>query len=124
MNPYQVILNPTAGNGNGARALPRIEAALVRQNIHYDLTCTQYTGQAIELARQAVQDHAEVIVAAGGDGTLNEVVNGLMQARNSANRRQADRLPAIGVLCVGRGNDFAGSVGIPENLEQACQLLK
>ncbi len=119
MNPYQIILNPVSGHGNGARKLPAIEAALARQGIAYDLTCTEQRGHAIELAAQAAQAGAEVIVSAGGDGTLNEVLNGVMRGR-----RSADAQPAIGVIGVGRGNDLAGSIGIPADLEQACILLK
>jgi len=119
MKPYQVILNPTAGHGNGARALPMIRASLARHNIAYDLTWTERAGHAIQLARQAAQDGVETIVSAGGDGTLNEVVNGLLQLPNFGGL-----LPDIGVLCVGRGNDYAGSVGIPADLDQACRLLK
>jgi diacylglycerol kinase (ATP) len=119
MNPYRVILNPAAGHGNGARALPAIETALARQALAYDLVHTQYRGHAIELAARAVQEGVEVIVSAGGDGTLNEVVNGVIQSR-----RSADSQPAIGVLCVGRGNDLAGSIGIPSDLELGCKLLK
>lgn len=119
MPPYTVILNPTAGHGNGLRARPLLQAALARQEIRYDLLCTEHPGHATLLARQAAQDGAGVLVAAGGDGTLNEVVNGLMQSALPPQSR-----PLVGVLCVGRGNDFAASAGIPQDLPQACQLLK
>jgi diacylglycerol kinase (ATP) len=114
-----VILNPAAGHGNGARALPLIEAALTQHQIEYDLVKTERPGHAIELARQAANDGVEVIISAGGDGTLNEVVNGLMESRQSV-----EHLPCVGVLGVGRGNDFSGSIGIPDDLDQACRLLK
>ena len=76
-------------------------------------------GHAIQLARQAALDGYEVIVAAGGDGTVNEVLNGLMEARTESKNR-----PALGVLCCGRGNDFAPCVNIPEDLPGAFQVLK
>lgn len=119
MKPIRVILNPTAGHGNGARLLPAIEAALTRHTLDYDLVSTSYRGQAIELTGQAVQDGVEMIVAAGGDGTLNEVVNGLMRSKLAGSK-----VPALGVLCAGRGNDFSGSIGIPMDLDLACDLLK
>jgi diacylglycerol kinase (ATP) len=119
MKPIRVILNPAAGHGNGARLLPSIEAALTRHALDYDLVCTDRPGHAIELASQAVQDGVELIVAAGGDGTLNEVVNGLMRSGQTDGHQ-----PAIGVLCAGRGNDFSGSIGIPEDIDLACKLLK
>jgi diacylglycerol kinase (ATP) len=119
MKPIRVILNPAAGHGNGARLLPLIEAALTRQELEYEMVRTDYPGHAIELSGQAVRDGVGLIVAAGGDGTLNEVVNGVMNSRTTGGRQ-----PTLGVLCAGRGNDFSGSIGIPANIDLACQLFK
>ena len=119
MKPVRVILNPAAGHGNGAHLLPAIEASLTRHALDYDLVCTGHPGHAIQLAGDAIRDGVELIVAAGGDGTLNEVVNGLMRSKLAGGPQ-----PTLGVICAGRGNDFSGSVGIPEELDQACQLLK
>jgi YegS/Rv2252/BmrU family lipid kinase len=119
MKPIRVILNPAAGHGNGARLLPSIEAALTKNGLDHDLVCSDRPGHAIELTSQAVRDGVEMIVAAGGDGTLNEVVNGLMRSKLTGGH-----LPVLGVLCAGRGNDFSGSIGIPEDLDLACKLLK
>jgi YegS/Rv2252/BmrU family lipid kinase len=96
-----------------------IEAALLREGLDASLEVTARHGHAIELACQAAQEGAKIVVAAGGDGTLNEVVNGLMSSG-----LQAENLPALGVLCAGRGNDFAGSLGIPEDVEEGCRLIK
>jgi len=60
----------------------------------------------------------DVIVAAGGDGTANEVINGLMEAKQAGQHSAA-----LGVLCIGRGNDFAHGVGVPYDLEYACRML-
>jgi len=119
MNPIRVILNPAAGHGNGAKLLPSIETALKANALDYDLVPTDHPGHAIELTSRAIHESVEMIVAAGGDGTLNEVVNGLMQSKLAGGLQ-----PVLGVLCAGRGNDFAGSIGIPEDLDQACKLLK
>ncbi len=118
MKPYRVILNPAAGHGNGARCKTSIQQLLAAQGLDYDLACTEHPGHAVEITRQAVQAGVEVIVSAGGDGTLNEVINGLMLSRGVG-----VSLPAVGILGVGRGNDFGGSLGIPANLEAACRLL-
>ena len=115
---YKIILNPTAGHGNGLHALPQIEQLFTQHNVSYNLVRTERPGHAIELTRQAIQDGYEVIVAAGGDGTVNEVVNGLVQSK-----LEGKTIPPLGVLCVGRGNDFAGSVGIPTELEVGFQAL-
>ena len=118
MKHYQVIVNPAAGHGNGLKAIPSIQNLFSKHGLDYQLTRTERSGHAIELTSQAIAAGCDVLVAAGGDGTVNEVVNGLMQARQAGLPT-----PVLGVLSVGRGNDFAGSVGIPENLEQACQAL-
>jgi diacylglycerol kinase (ATP) len=108
---YKIILNPSAGNGNGLKALPKIEQLCKDRQLSFDLVRTERVGHGIELTRQAVQDGFAVVVAAGGDGTVNEALNGLMQAR-----QDGLPMPPLGVLCVGRGNDFAGSLGLAEDL--------
>jgi len=115
---YKVIVNPAAGSGAAARALPRLQQLLSGSGLDFDLVCTERARQGIELAREAALAGFDVVVAAGGDGTANEVINGLMEARQSGGPS-----PAMGVLCIGRGNDFAASVGIPYELERGCQAL-
>lgn len=124
MNAY-IILNPTAAKGAAGKARPEIEAALVRHGIEASIVLTERPGHAIELARQAARDGRPLVVAAGGDGTTNEVVNGLMLARADAPSSAAIRPngTALGVLPVGRGNDFAYGAGIPDTLEPACDAL-
>jgi diacylglycerol kinase (ATP) len=116
--PYKIILNPAAGNYNGQKAQPRIEQLLKQHNLGYDLTRTEHPGHGIELTKQAIKEGYSVIVAAGGDGTTNEVVNGLMQCK-----LEGLSLPALGILCAGRGNDFPGSLGLPEDLEGGVETL-
>ena len=118
MTHYKIIANPTAGGGSGARAIPRLKQILTNRQMDFDLVISQHAGHAIDLARQAAQDGCEVIVAAGGDGTVNEVVNGMMDAYHAG-----AKLPTLGVICIGRGNDFAGSARIPAGLESGCQTL-
>jgi diacylglycerol kinase (ATP) len=115
---YRVILNPVSGRGEGARSFSLIEAHLNRLALSYSIRLTERPSHAIELAEQAVQEGCDVVVAAGGDGTVNEVVNGLMHAKESGSGSAA-----LGVLSVGRGNDFAFGAGIPHDLEKASQIL-
>jgi diacylglycerol kinase (ATP) len=117
-NTYKIILNPIAGNGNGLKASPQIEKLLNQHNLNFDLVHTERVGHGIELTRQAVKDGWNTIIAAGGDGTVNEVINGLMLCK-----QEGLTIPPLGVLCVGRGNDFAGSMGIPANLEVGVGAL-
>jgi YegS/Rv2252/BmrU family lipid kinase len=118
MTIYKIIVNPTAGRGEGERAIPQIESLLKAQGLHFDMVPTERPWHAAELAQQAAADGHEVVVAAGGDGTANEVLNGLVRARQEGVGRSA-----MGVLCVGQGNDFAFGMGIPTDLEEACHLL-
>ena len=118
MTRYKVILNPESGSGTGARSEQRLVNELDQLKFDYDFTRTEERGHAIQLARQAAVDGYDVIVAAGGDGTVNEVINGLLQAED-----EGHPLRALGVICVGRGNDFADGVGIPADLEEACAVL-
>ena len=119
MNRYRIIVNPVSGRGTGERAIPRIEQLLGQHGLRFDLVCTERPWHAAELAEQAANDGYDVVVAAGGDGTANEVLNGLMRAKANG---AADGV-AMGVLCVGRGNDFAFGAGAPFDLEDGCRAL-
>jgi diacylglycerol kinase (ATP) len=114
---YEIIVNPVAGSGAGARALPRIERLLADHGLHFNLVITNSPGHAVALAREASL-RGKIVVAAGGDGTANEVINGLMEAKPLGGA-----LPALGVLGVGRGSDFAHGVGVPQDLAEACRVL-
>jgi YegS/Rv2252/BmrU family lipid kinase len=118
MRRHKIIANPSAGGGAAARAIPRLERLLTRCGLNLDIVCTAQPWHAAELAREAALDGYDVVVAAGGDGTANEVLNGLMEAKQTGTQA-----PALGVLSIGRGNDFAHGVGVPKDLEQACRVL-
>ena len=115
----KIIANPAAGGGAGARSIPRIEQLLSELGLAYNLVRTQARGHAVELARTAAIEGWPVIVAAGGDGTANELINGLMEAREETPGPR----PALGVLGIGRGCDFAHTIGVPHDLEAACRVL-
>jgi diacylglycerol kinase (ATP) len=110
----RIILNPAADKGRAGTLVPAVRAELQSRGIHADIMLTEYPGHAIQLATQAARDGAGTVVAAGGDGTVNEVLNGLMAV---------EARPAMGVLPIGRGNDFAFGVGIPDDLTGACDAL-
>ncbi len=118
MEKYLIIANPTAGGGSARRAIPEIIRLLDATGMDYQLEQTESSGHAIELAEEAALAGCEVVVAAGGDGTVNEVLNGLMRAE-----KRGASPAAMGVLSIGRGNDFAHGVGIPNNPEDAIRVL-
>lgn len=77
---------------------------------------TLYSGHAIKLAQEATQQNFDCILSAGGDGTLNQVLNGMLLDN------QAD-LPGLAIIPLGSGNDFAGSCGLKEDVHQLISLL-
>ena len=115
--PIKIILNPIAGRGYGARSEPVVRQYLEEEGLDFDLVCTDGPWHAAELAQQAASEGFEIVVAAGGDGTTNEVVNGLMAAS------QDGRASILGVIPVGSGSDFANNVGVPAELRGACRTL-
>ncbi len=117
MPKFIIILNPWAGRGAGRRDKARIEAALAEHGLTYDLALTDRPGDATEIARRAADTH-DVIVAAGGDGTVQEVVNGLMQAAGGA------RPPTLGIVPIGSGDDFTYALGFKRHaVEEAVKRL-
>lgn len=101
----KIILNPMANMGKAWRAADDLRP-IVAEYGHADWSGTVYPTHAIELARQAGEQGYDLVVAMGGDGTVHEVVNGLMQA-------PAEKRPVLGVVPVGSGNDFAHAIGVP-----------
>jgi YegS/Rv2252/BmrU family lipid kinase len=83
-----------------------------------DLVLTQGPGHALSLGRQAAEQGRSLVISAGGDGTLNETLNGIMQVPANGQDR-----PALAVLPVGRGNDFAFGLRIPADIVGACDTL-
>jgi YegS/Rv2252/BmrU family lipid kinase len=117
MPKYTFIVNPISGRGAGYRSIPTIESFIKLHALDAKIITTDYAGHAIRLA----QEHApksEIIVAVGGDGTSNEIINGLMQIIASLPHQ-----PAMGVISIGRGNDFAYGAGIPIGLENRLRAL-
>jgi diacylglycerol kinase (ATP) len=114
----KVILNPYA-NRWGARAkLAAVEAALQASQIPFDLTITEGPGDGIDTAKEAATMGYESVVAVGGDGTISEVVNGLLAAASD----DASTVP-LGIIPIGTANDFSDMVNIPRNLLAAAQII-
>jgi diacylglycerol kinase (ATP) len=118
MTKYMVVLNPISGRGSGKRQSTTIKETLENLGVEFTLIQTEKPWHAAELAQQAVEEGYDVVVAAGGDGTSNEVLNGLMIASESSGHQTA-----MGFISVGQGNDFAYGVGVPADLTEACRVL-
>jgi diacylglycerol kinase (ATP) len=115
----EFIVNPIAGQGSGKLALPEINRLAIEKSMDFDIVSTEHAGHAIDLAREAALAGYEYIIAVGGDGTSNEVLNGLMQAWN-----QGYRGTKMGIIGIGRGNDFAYGFGIPSGLLPGFQVIQ
>lgn len=118
MPRFAMIVNPISGRGAGEKAVPEIKRAMAVFGLDFEIQRTNYPWHAVELTRQSIASGFDTVVGVGGDGTTNEVINGLMLAKE-AGLGQA----AMGVLAVGRGNDFAFSMGIPLGIEAGCRAL-
>jgi len=116
--PMVVVLNPYSGRGRAGKVREQVNHALRSASITYTLVETTGVGDAIALARQARLDGHQTVVAAGGDGTISEVVNGLAQAAGATGP-----VGTLGVLPLGSGNDFADMVGLPRDLTAAARTL-
>jgi len=112
----KVIVNPVAANGAVGRRWPRIRQFLLEQGAHFDAELTRAPGHATELAREAVAQGYETIVCVGGDGTLNEVLNGLVTEKGV-------EPVSLGIIPGGTGSDFRRTVGIPPSYQEACLVL-
>ena len=107
----KIILNPMADMGN-AWTVANDLRPIIAEYGNADWSGTVYPTHATELAKQAGEDGYDMVIAMGGDGTVHEVVNGLMQI-------PAVRRPVMGVVPVGSGNDFAHSINIPMQSDYA-----
>ena len=113
----QVILNPTAGRGYGARIAPVIEDELARLDADYALVVTSSSDHVVRMVRQAMDDGFDTIVAAGGDGTTHEVVNAMLS------HSDGQLVGTLGCIPAGSGNDFAEMNGAPRDVAEACRLI-
>ena len=97
--PNLLIFNPIAGNGRAQAHWPLVERALLEAGVHFDVVTTSAPLEARELAQQAPQKYSQII-AVGGDGTIHEIVNGLMRASE-----EHETIP-LGIVPLGNGDDF------------------
>jgi len=107
----KLILNPMSDMGHGWKVAETLRP-IVAAHGQADWSGTVYPTHAVELARQAGLDGYDMVIAVGGDGTVHEVINGLMQVPEK-------KRPILGIVPAGSGNDFAHAIGVPDDPEQA-----
>ena len=115
---WTVIHNPKSCSGKGAKHWPEIERLLQSAAVEFEVLQTDYAGHAILLAKDAIAGGARHLIAVGGDGTVNEVLNGIFQ--------QSD-VPSTEIVLtqipIGTGNDWRRTVGIPKDYAGCVKLL-
>lgn len=115
--PYaRVIVNPAAGAGRTAKIWPQISSWLNKVGLSFEHEITESPGHAIELAKSAVERGYELVVSVGGDGTINEIVNGLYESGSIKD-------VMLGIISAGTGSDYIRSLGLPCHFKEACQRL-
>ena len=108
---YEIIINPVAGKQNIKKTYKIIDDIFDANGVSYNIYVTERPGDAIEKCRKIAKG-TDAVIAVGGDGTVNEVVNGLVGTNT-----------LFGVIPVGTGNDFARSINLSLNLKQACEQI-
>ena len=113
----KVILNPYANRWRAGSRLDEVRDAFSAVSLQPDIIQTTHPGEAITLAETAVAQGYDAVVAAGGDGTLSEVANGLLRAAG-----KGATVP-FGILPIGTANDFSDMVALPRDLVAAAQVV-
>ena len=116
----KVILNPYSNRWKARARWPEAEAALKAAGVDFELVVSERPGHIVELSEQAVRQGFSPIIAAGGDGTIGEVVNGMAHAANS----EKELLGPLGILPLGTANDLVYNLGLPLELQAAAQVIK
>lgn len=117
-NHWLVILNPHAGSGRGQKDQPEIIRLLDKSELSYRLAVSDYPKHTIQLTIHAIADGYRKIIVAGGDGTLNEVVNGIF-LQTICSPEEIN----VGVIPVGTGNDWIKTFGIPNDYNAALKII-
>ena len=126
MPTIKVILNPVSGRGAGRQAAEVIHKTLTEAKATFEIVETTEQRSAVAQAAQAVREGWDIIAVAGGDGTGNEVLNGIIEASLGTPGWDAGEpaAGALGLIPIGTGNDFAWCMGVPiGDVAAACRVL-
>jgi YegS/Rv2252/BmrU family lipid kinase len=118
--PAKVILNPYAGRWMALQRRGEAESALREAGVDFELVVTDGPGHGVQLAAEAVRQGFSLIISAGGDGSISEVVNGMEIAGRELGQA---RLATLGVLPLGTANDLMVNLKLPLELPAAAQLI-
>jgi len=118
-NEWLVVVNPNAGNGKGKKEWPVISGLLKKHELDFSVEFTESKGHATEIAAKSIREGVRNIITVGGDGTLNEVLNGVIKC----NVCPAEEI-TLAIIPVGTGNDWGRMFGISCEYESAVQTIK
>lgn len=113
-----IIVNPVSASGQTSVRWPVLQNLLEQESFDFEVTPTTGPGTATDLARKAIHEGYEMVVAVGGDGTINEVTNGFFK-----NGKPINPEAVLGILCVGSGGDFIKTMQIPREPQLAVKRL-
>ena len=109
----RLIVNPTAGAGRTAKKWPYIKALLKNTGLRFEHDITEAPGHAIELAKSAVNKGYKLVVSVGGDGTINEIVNGIYATGDMKDVE-------LGIIGTGTGSDYIRTIGVSKYYQESC----
>lgn len=109
----RVIINPKSGTSSKKDLPDKIRKSSDENLFDLDILFTEYAGHGYEIAKQAVNDEVDYVIAIGGDGTVNEVARGLVGSKT-----------ILGIVPLGSGNGLARDLGIPVNVQKAFEIIK
>jgi diacylglycerol kinase (ATP) len=115
----KIILNPYSNRWNSQKRWPEAEAALKAAGVDFELAISERPRHIIELAEQAARQGFSPIIAAGGDGTIGETINGLARAAQD----EQTLLGPFGVMPLGSANDLVDNLGLPKDLARAAKVI-
>ncbi|RZW53642.1 MAG: diacylglycerol kinase family lipid kinase [Flavobacteriaceae bacterium] len=116
---WLVIINPTSGNGSSKKKWPEIQRLLQVHEFDYDHVFTSYPNHSILLTQTAVNQGYTRIICVGGDGTIHNIVNGIMSQTASDISKVT-----LGVIPIGTGNDWVKTHGISKDISKAIETIK
>jgi diacylglycerol kinase (ATP) len=122
-----VIVNPSSAGGRTGKSWRKLSALVREAYGDFEDCFTQAPGDGTRLARQAIREGARTIVAVGGDGSVNDIVNGFFEEADPGQDAKAVRAidpdAALGIIPLGTGGDFIRSLGIPRDPAEAARAL-
>jgi diacylglycerol kinase (ATP) len=118
--PAIAIANSRAGKGEVARNVSRYETLLRQAGLEFEIQLTEGPRHAVELASDAIRSGVKYLVAIGGDGTIHEVVNGMLSVDGNPRNPEV----VLGILPAGSGSDFIRTFGLPQSVEDASLHLQ